>query len=193
MLWFCVISSNKSYCISYDFFNGEIGTEFLVLLKADSEKPSKPKLFSVCAEQCDLRLKIHVSVLSFWQCNLTVKKCPVFSALTVHCAGLCVSAPCGDITQTGVTRATFTHHSAMELDMQGTGDAVCMPNEISVPSFPSSALGSIDHCQWVSAGCPLKHSFSLLLSVQIATRAKTLFWLQWYLDSFLWKRGNKTH
>lgn len=45
MLCFCVISSNKFYCISYDFLSGEIGAEFLVLLKADSEKPSKPKLF----------------------------------------------------------------------------------------------------------------------------------------------------
>lgn len=77
-----------------------------------------------------------------------------------------------------------------ELDMQGTGDAVCMPNEISPPS---SALGPIDHCQWISAGCPLKWSFSLLLSVQIPSRAKNSFWLQWYLDSFLQKREIKTY
>lgn len=77
-----------------------------------------------------------------------MRKCPVFSPLTAHCTGLCVSAPYGDITQAGVTRATFAHRSATELDMWGTGDAVCMPNEISAPDLPFFfASGPIDHCQ----------------------------------------------
>lgn len=123
------------------YFNREIGAEFLViLLKEDLKKPPEHQLFSVCAEQCDLRLKIHVSAWGFWQCNLNVKKCPVFSPLTAHCTGLCVSAPYGDITQTGVTRTTFTHRSATELDMQATGDAVCMSNESSGPHLPFSLL-----------------------------------------------------
>lgn len=127
--------------IFFFFFHGGIGAEFLVVsLKEDLKKPCKHQFFSVCAEQSDLRLKIHFFVWSFWQHNLNVKKHPVFSPLTAHCTGLCVSAPYGDITQTGVTRVTFTHRSATELDMQGTGDAVCMPNEISVPDLPFSLL-----------------------------------------------------
>lgn len=174
------------------FFNREIGAEFLVvLLKEDLKNPLKHQLFSVCAEQCDLRPKIRVSVWGFWQCNLNMKKCPVCFPVTAHCTGLCVSAPYEDITQTGVTRVTFTHRSATELDMQATGDAVCMPNESSVPDIPFSLLWdpliTVSECL---LGLPWnKAFFSCLLSKQWLKS----FWLQWYSDLFLWKRGNKTH
>lgn len=60
--------------------------------------------------------------------------------------------------------------------MQQNEDAVCMPNEISIPDLPLfSALGPIDHCHGVSAGSPLKKSLILLFALQIPSRAENSF------------------
>lgn len=153
---------------------GELIQNSLFYEEKTSKSLASTNFLLVLAEQCDLRLKIHVSVWSFD--SLNVKKCPVFPPLTAHWTGLCVSAPYGDITQSGVTRVTFTHRSATELDMQQNGDAVCMPNEISISDLPFSLLSdpliTVTECL---LGLPCNKALFCCLLSRSHKRLKTLF------------------
>lgn len=123
----------------------------------------------------------------FLTVQLNVKKCPVFSPLTAHCTGLCVSVPYGDITQTGVTDMTFTHRSATELDMQGTGDVVCMPNVFLIQIFPFLCFSS--HWSLLVRVClvspEINLGFFLVACCWSLIRGWKLLWLQWYVFYFL--------